>query len=182
MYEFVRRGESLLDIGIGTGLSAVLFSMAGLRVYGMDLSSEMLAVCARKEFAEDLKVHDLRVTPYPFGATSMDHAVCVGVLNHFEDLKPVFSEVSRILKDDGLFGFVVMDRADRQSSRFKVRHADTQVTMYRHGPEELQPLLSRAGMSVLRQAVFLMAEDHEHGHSLRLKAFVARKGEAVDAQ
>jgi len=41
-YAFVSPGQSLLDIGIGTGLSSILFHKARLGVHGMDLSAEML--------------------------------------------------------------------------------------------------------------------------------------------
>lgn len=47
-YAFVSPGESVLDIGIGTGLSSVLFHKAGLRVYGMDVSPQMLEACSGK--------------------------------------------------------------------------------------------------------------------------------------
>ena len=50
MYEYVRPGESLLDIGIGTGLSSLLFHKTGLRVSGFDNSTDMLKGCEPKGF------------------------------------------------------------------------------------------------------------------------------------
>jgi 2-polyprenyl-3-methyl-5-hydroxy-6-metoxy-1,4-benzoquinol methylase len=34
-YEFIRPGDKLLDVGIGSGLSSQNFAQAGLNVYGM---------------------------------------------------------------------------------------------------------------------------------------------------
>ena len=65
-YSFVNPGESVLDIGIGTGLGSALFHKAGLHVYGMDVSTEMLDACRSKGFATDLKKHDLGSTPVVF--------------------------------------------------------------------------------------------------------------------
>jgi 2-polyprenyl-3-methyl-5-hydroxy-6-metoxy-1,4-benzoquinol methylase len=48
LYEYVEAGQSLLDLGIGTGLSSVLFRRAGLRVSGMDADPEMIEVCRWK--------------------------------------------------------------------------------------------------------------------------------------
>ena len=36
MYDYIAPGESLLDIGIGTGLDAVIFKKAGLQVYQLE--------------------------------------------------------------------------------------------------------------------------------------------------
>ena len=41
-YDFVQPGQSLLDLGIGSGLSAAPFARAGLRVAGMDFAPAML--------------------------------------------------------------------------------------------------------------------------------------------
>ena len=38
IYEFLKPNEKILDVGIGTGLSASLFKQAGLKVYGLDYS------------------------------------------------------------------------------------------------------------------------------------------------
>jgi 2-polyprenyl-3-methyl-5-hydroxy-6-metoxy-1,4-benzoquinol methylase len=47
-YPYVQQGRSILDIGIGTGLGSVLYRKAGLKVYGMDASQEMLDACRSK--------------------------------------------------------------------------------------------------------------------------------------
>ncbi len=178
-YAFVNPGESVLDIGIGTGLSSILFHKAGLHVYGMDVSPEMLEACRGKGFATDLKEHDLTVAPYPYHTASLDHAVCLGVLNFFGDLRPVFSEVARILRDDGVFAFVVGDRAPGEAAEFLVgpehTESDSTVTMYRHGTEEVTGLLNDNDFALVRCLEFPVPMDRERTSVLRAKAYVARR-------
>jgi ubiquinone/menaquinone biosynthesis C-methylase UbiE len=47
-YEYLSPGDTVLDVGIGTGLSTYLFYKAGLRVYGVDGSETMLDICRKK--------------------------------------------------------------------------------------------------------------------------------------
>jgi SAM-dependent methyltransferase len=54
-YQHIQPGQSVLDIGIGTGLGSVLFRKAGLKVYGMDVSPEMLEACRSGETARLLR-------------------------------------------------------------------------------------------------------------------------------
>jgi predicted TPR repeat methyltransferase len=178
-YSFVDPGESLLDIGIGTGLGSVLFHKAGLYVYGMDISTEMLEACRSKGFAVDLKKHDLTEQPYPYGEASLNHAVCLGVLNFFKDLTIVFREVARIVRDNGIFVFVVGDRGLEDEAEFVVRRddtgADSSVPMYRHGTEEINGLLNDNHFDLVRCLEFPVPIDRERTKTLRAKAYVARR-------
>ena len=54
-YPYTNQGESLLDMGIGTGLSSEPFAGAGLKVYGMDISEKMLDICRDKGFTWGLQ-------------------------------------------------------------------------------------------------------------------------------
>jgi predicted TPR repeat methyltransferase len=182
-YSFVNPGESVLDIGIGTGLGSVLFHKAGLHVYGMDVSTEMLEACRSKGFAVDLKKHDLKAEPYPYGEASLDHAVCLGVLNFFKDLKIVFREVARILRDNGIFVFVVGDRGPGDEAQFVVGREDTEadssVTMYRHGTEEIDGPLNDNHFDLVRCLEFPVPMDRERTKTLRAKAYVARRRKRI---
>jgi len=180
MYAYVNSGESILDIGIGTGLGSVLFHKAGLSVYGMDMSAEMLDVCRKKHIAEDLKMHDLTVQPYPYTTASMNHAVCIGVLNHFQDLESVFRETSRILKDSGVFGFVVTDRKPEEGASFDVEHADSRTTMFRHSKDQISVLLQKTGFEFLRELEFAVRGHEDRGQSMRMKAYAVRKTKRIE--
>jgi len=175
LYEFVGPGESVLDIGIGTGLGSALFHKAGLRVHGMDMSPEMLKVCEKKRMTEALKLHDLTTEPYPYAEASLDHAVCVGVLNHFEDLGPVFRETSRILRDSGVFGFIVADMRPDETPSFHVEHADSRVTMFRHGRSQIFDLMDRNAFEPLRELEFSVAGHDGRSAPFRLRAYAARR-------
>ena len=102
-YAFVHPGQSLLDLGIGSGLSAAPFARAGLRVAGMDFAPAMLDLCRAKGIATDLRQHDLQDIPWPYDHALFDHVICVGVFHFIDHLEAIISEASRVLRSGGLF-------------------------------------------------------------------------------
>jgi predicted TPR repeat methyltransferase len=104
-YEYTQPDQRLLDAGIGSGLSAVLFAKAGLIVDGCDFSPSMLEICKHKKIASDLKQHDLQRIPWPFPDQHYDILVCCGVMHFISDLEGIFGEARRVLRTGGLFAF-----------------------------------------------------------------------------
>lgn len=182
-YMYIQPGQSILDIGIGTGLGSVLFRKAGLTVYGMDVSQEMLDACRCKGFTH-LKVHDLEVTPYPYDSKSMDHVISVGVLNFFRDLTPVFVETARILKEGGLFVFAVGDRTEDEDMEIAVGAEFTgtgqSVSMYRHSAQQIDGWIKKFQFTPLRSLPFTVYMDPKKTQSLRERAYVARKTTTIE--
>lgn len=172
-YDFVTPGESVLDIGIGTGRCGLLFHKAGLKVYGMDLSNDMLIACRKKSFAEDLQQHDLTNTPYPYGDKSMDHAVCVGVLNHIDDLSPVFHEASRILRDKGTFAFMVGEQPEGLECSNR-EDTDAPISMYRHTEAAIRNDLERHAFRFLRSVAFTVPHGKKTIRMMPVRAYVAQ--------
>lgn len=89
MWKYVQPGESLLDIGIGTGLCSQAFHKAGLRILGFDGAEEMLQICRSKNIAEELRVHDITDMPWPYADNTFDHVLAAGVFHFFGDLRPI---------------------------------------------------------------------------------------------
>lgn len=178
-YQFVNAGDTLLDIGIGTGLSSLLFHKAGLQVVGMDLSPEMLDLSRSKKFTKELKVHDLMVKPYPFNDASIDHAVCIGVLLHFQEIKVLFDEVGRIIRDGGIFAFMVADRAKGEECAFTEKHKpdseEKEVTLYRHDAEYIHRLLTNNHLVMQRELAFRLTIYCDITKTCRSKVYIARK-------
>lgn len=106
----VRRGESILEMGFGTG--DVLYELAGRvgargRVAGVDISPRMVEVATRKlEHAGFYNRTDLRVgdaCEMPFDDDSFD-AICSSfTLELFEvdEIPTVLGECRRLLREDG---------------------------------------------------------------------------------
>jgi predicted TPR repeat methyltransferase len=183
MYEFIEPGETLLDIGIGTGLGSLLFHKAGLRVSGFDNSIDMLEVCKSKGFSGEVVQHDLRDVPFPYETGSFHHATSLGVLNFFEDLEPVLGEVARLIRSKGIFGFTVEEKKREQEAHYVLRvdrgagaaAGQHEVALYRHSDEQIRGMLEGVGLRVLKEFEFLADRYPEQRVEVHLKAYVAGK-------
>lgn len=177
-YAYIKPGQSLLDIGIGTGLGSVLFRKAGLIVHGMDIDPEMIEACRSKGFS-DLLLHDLSKPPYPYPNKSMNHVICAGVMNFFKDLSPLFAETARILSKGGLFAFIVGNQAKDDSGEFIVgaEHTGSEkpLTMYRHSTEQVSQWVKQNGFELLRSLTFPIFMDRERTKSMEAKVYLAKK-------
>ncbi len=182
-YEFVKPGDALLDLGIGSGLSSILFHKAGVRAYGLDGSAEILEICAAKGFAAELKQHDLRDLPLPYASNFCNHVISVAVLNSFRDLTALFEEIARIIEGGGIFAFTVEDQQPGQEDSYAINRVDvsekaraeTAVTLFRHRADYIARLLDQSGFVLLKALEFLAFKYPAENRDVFFKAYVARK-------
>lgn len=159
-YEYTRPGQSLLDLGIGSGLSAIPFVRAGLQVWGMDFSPAMLDVCRRKGLALDLKCHDLSQSPWPYESGEFDHLVCCGVLHFLPGLEVVFAESYRLLRPGGIFAFT--SKVPVSSGDDIQEYEQTLVggiLVYAHIREYLSKLLGQHSLASVKLLKCYVGED-----------------------
>jgi len=179
MLPHIRPGQTILDIGIGTGLGSEPFSQAGLRVTGIDISGSMLAVCQKKGITARLLRHDLTKFPYPFGEKSFDLVISTGVFQFFPDLDSIFGEVARILVEGGRFAFVTGDRNPEEPAKIVAGPEQTgtctSVTMYLHSPPQITGWLEKNGMRLKDSIRFTVWMDAGHTKSFPARAYSARK-------
>ena len=179
MSGFIRPGQTILDIGIGTGLGSEPFFQAGLRVVGIDVSEEMLDACRKKGFAACLLRHDLTVVPYPFGDGTFDHAISTGVFHFFPDLDVVFREVARILPEGGRFAFVTGDRSPEEPAEIVAGPEQTgtgrSVTMFLHTPGQIAGWLEKNGFMLADSVEFTVWMDEKRSKEFPARAYLAQK-------
>lgn len=96
-------GLDVLEIGVGLGADHQLFSQAGARLSGIDLT-ERAVEHARKRLALFGLESDLRVANaecLPFADRSFDLVYSWGVLHHSPDTQQAINEAWRVLRNGG---------------------------------------------------------------------------------
>lgn len=110
IYDNVRRGSSLLDLGCGEGLLALL-KRKDVYLAGVDLSPELVEMATRNGY-DRASVGEL--TELPFEAASFDYVVSLDVFGHvdFADKDALLSEIKRVLRPGGvtMHGIESLDR------------------------------------------------------------------------
>jgi ubiquinone/menaquinone biosynthesis C-methylase UbiE len=172
MREYVRPGQSVLDLGIGTGLLAALFHRASLRVYGVDNSEEMLKVCAEKSVTEELKVCDISRPGWPYGDETFDHVTACGVFHFIRDPDVVFSEAARVLKPGGSFDFTVKGMLDGKT---EYNDKGSGIRINCHGDAVIDALIARHGFGLLKRMTYWTYNDLDMTERSFFELYVTEK-------
>ena len=111
VYDNVRAGSRLLDLGCGAGMLALL-KRKGVELTGVDLSAECAAAAGRNGYDVTCRASLSRL---PFPDDSFDYVASLDVLGHvtFEEKDAVLAEIARVLRPGGvtLHGIECVDRA-----------------------------------------------------------------------
>jgi SAM-dependent methyltransferase len=154
-------GGRLIEVGAGFGRLAGEFAGYG-EVVLLD-SSEVHVAAAAEELADDPRIQvtlgDALALPFPDG--HFDAAVCVRVLHHFADPKPLVAELGRVVRPGGV---VVLEYANKRNlksiarrifgrqnwSAFSLGAVEYKPFHYDHAPVSVLRALRSAGFTVER--------------------------------
>jgi phosphatidylethanolamine/phosphatidyl-N-methylethanolamine N-methyltransferase len=110
-----RPGERVLEVGVGTGLSLGLYP-AGVKVTGIDVSSEMLAKArsrvAKKRFDHVEALLEMDAEAMSFADASFDKVVAMYVLPVVPNPGRLLAELHRVCKPQGEIYLVNHVRSD----------------------------------------------------------------------
>lgn len=168
--------EELLDIGCGSGLELdhIFKRFPSLRVTGVDLSGEMLALLAKKHGQRALTLIQADYFCHELGENRFDTAISFETLHHFTAGKKtaLFSKLCRSLKPGGVYlecdyvaktqaiEDLVFSERERRRRRDGIPddvfvHFDTPLTL-----EHEMEAMKRAGFSKVELVGYLPGDDH----------------------
>lgn len=181
-YEYVKPGDSLLDLGIGTGLSSVLFARAGLNVTGLDGSPEMLKECEKKGFARELREYNIQDVPFPYADESFSHVICCGVFHFFGDLSPMIGDAVRLLKPGGIFAFTVALLTEKEAGTGEEKipeHVELPspwgISVFKHSDRHIFQVTEKPGLEIQKELRVLVNSGDDAAEDMLFKIYVTRK-------
>jgi SAM-dependent methyltransferase len=114
VYDNVRAGSTVLDLGCGAGMLALL-KRKGVVLTGVDVSPDCVLAARRNGYDTALAAE---LSHLPFADDSFDYVVSLDVLGHvgFEEKDAVLAEVKRVLRHDGvtMHGIECTDRRSQK--------------------------------------------------------------------
>lgn len=121
-------GETVLDIGCGTGASLLPFLEKGLQATGIDPSPYMLDI-AKKNLGSRVDFHRGFAEDLPFDDNSFNYACLVTTLEFVDDYQKALEEACRVAKDKIFIG--VLNRYAIKGIQRRVKGVFTK-TIYNH--------------------------------------------------
>jgi ubiquinone/menaquinone biosynthesis C-methylase UbiE len=107
-----RRGQQVLEVGIGAGTDFVRFARAGARLSGVDLTDHAVQLAQRRLALERLEADVRRadVEHLPFPDDSFDFVYSWGVIHHTPDPVRAAAEIVRVSRPGGEICVMVYHR------------------------------------------------------------------------
>ena len=148
-YHALNAGDRILDIACGPGTYARRFACAvgeGGVAVGADASQPMLNQAvrsAREEGLTNMVFVKSRADKLPFRPEQFNGINCTGALHLFDQLEPVFRDISSMLKPGGVFTCMTFCR-----SRFeRVNATYTRLGIRLYDPGTLASMLRKQGLT-----------------------------------
>ncbi len=177
--EFLQPKSKILDLGIGTGASSLLFYDEGHLITGVDGSEKMLERCRTKNIANNLVLHDLEKTPIPLKDNAFDAVISNGVFHLIHPILPLFQEVERLLTSDGYFVFTFEKNTGEEDSTeiesgIWEKKTKTGVLTYKYSIDYIFSILKQNKLTPILQTEFLGYINQELQKEFNFTAIVAK--------
>lgn len=179
LHPFIKTTDAplkILDIGVGSGLTALPFREAypQAHITGIDSSEAMLDMCRAKQVVDTLIKADVSQAPLPVEAETYDVVIAAGLLEYIKAPDVFITEIARVLQPGGLaaisfepqsmrhahkgglFRGIIKETGHQTVIRSFVRRRlwPSTYLRYLYAPEAIQTLLQSNRFSILDCGVY----------------------------
>ena len=183
----ISEGMQLLDIGIGTGLCSLRFHEAGVKIYGLDGSAEMLKACASKNMTEELVQCDLTKHRFPYENGQFDFIISYGVFHIVGLIEKIFMEASMRLKNNGIFLFTIVETNPLIISKYLVSSIpgiyentnEAGIINYCHDSNYIRKLINSSNLGLISSQTILAFKDPADNREVHFTIYVCRKNNPI---
>jgi len=180
----ISANQILLDIGIGTGLCSIKFHEAGVKIYGVDGSFEMISACGRKNFTQELVQCNLSETDLPFKGMQFDFIIAYGIFHIIGFIDQILNEVKTRLSPDGIFLFSVVENNSFLAEEyepsgtpgiFQHRNDPSGLINFCHNDSYIREIIEQAGMELWLKKSILAFRDIEEKREVHFSIYTCRR-------
>lgn len=169
-------GKRVIEAGCGTGKNSRWLAAVCRSLYAFDLSRKMLEKAGEKIKASNAFFLLADITrPWPFAANTADVVTINLVLEHIQELWPVFDSAATVLRPEGLL-FINELHPKKQAAGTKARfhkgHETIRIDSFHHSAQDYHQSAQRAGFSVVS---FEDVWDPVPGQNPRLLSMILKK-------
>lgn len=140
----------IVEFGAGTGKNTEYLAQTARSVLALDLSPAMLERARARQLGAHVTFTEHDVTrPWPAADASADLVIGNLVLEHIDDLAPVYAQIGRVLKPGGILFISELhpDRQKRGSQAHFERDGETaMVEAYMHSVSDYVECAEAAGL------------------------------------
>lgn len=141
------KGQSVLDLGCGTGRVIGELKREGAKIKAVDISGGILKV-AQKKFP-DVEFVLADAADLPFESESFDLVVSLFLIVHIKKLSSVFDEIYRVLKPGGRL--ILSNINQRKAPKLKLKDGGQFViTSFYHMPKHVIAALEASCFTIMR--------------------------------
>jgi ubiquinone/menaquinone biosynthesis C-methylase UbiE len=145
--------ETCLEIGCGTGKNTAWLLTKAKTIAAVDLSTEMLAKAKEKINSEKVNFIQADILQdWDFADTKYDLTTFSLVLEHIEELEPVFEKVSKIIADSGYVYIGELHPFKQYAgskARFTTEEGEQVVTCFNHHISDFTQAAKKYGFTIM---------------------------------
>jgi predicted TPR repeat methyltransferase len=181
---FIKKNDSLLDLGIGTGLASIPFQNAGLIIYGIDSSEEMIKICDSKKIAKQIFLSDLNAEEFFFPEMTFDHVISNAFFHFIGNPEKLFNKVTQQIKDGGCFCFSTLNNGLGEDKEYLSTNIEgilswtniqNGLVIFKHSDDYIMNLLKSNNLNLIEKQIISGFQDETEKKQVFFNFYLSQK-------